>query len=144
MTFTTNNILQISIIAITFTLILETLQSEKPKTTFKKVYEAPSTEDTNIFNVDQSVLEDVCKDFDKTVREVVKNYKNHPPEVWEMIKETSINQLGIKCLPYMCSSLKFNNIEKIISLVDDQSKIYFSFKLFECKLFTFRVLESGE
>jgi hypothetical protein len=94
---------------------------EPSKKLYTKVIESKHKgKDHSVFKFDESDLESLCKNFDVTVEKMVRNYKNTNKEIWDMVRENSINFIGVKCLPYMCNSLKFNNIERIISLVDDK------------------------
>jgi hypothetical protein len=79
------------------------------------------------FEIDKEYLQGICSNFDKTVRGMIKNYKKLGGEIWKTIKNSSINPLGLRCLPYICSNLKFHRIEKIISLVDDKGNHHFSY-----------------
>ena len=96
---------------------------EETKPFYTKDYtDSVKTKKTSEFLVNEDELNSMCKDFDTTIESMVNDYKDVSENIWNIIKNSSINPLGIKCLPIMCKNLMFNKIEKVISLVDDKGK----------------------
>ena len=82
----------------------------------------PSKKEFEKFEIDQEHLRVLCGGFEKTVKQMIKNYKHMKGNIWTTVKESSIHPLSLKCLPHLCATLNFQRIEKIISLVDDKGE----------------------